>query len=163
MTMSWIRTNQTRGGKRRRFAAGIVLLLFANLVACTEYVPVRGSIDASAAHEVRVTLSDQGTIDVAPRLGQRVEQLEGVLQGMTDSTLSLTVRKVSRQGGIEDTYQGELVTLAARDFESVGKARTSVGRSLLLAAGITAAAFLVAKGAGDLSGGKTPGPPPPTR
>lgn len=161
--MSSIRTNETRGCRRRRFTAGPLLLLFANLVACTEYVPVRGSIDVTASPEVRVTLSDQGTFDVAPRLGQRAEQLEGVLQGMTDSSLSLTVRKVSREGGIEDTYQGEHLTLAARDFESVGKARTSVARSLLLAAGITATAFLLAKGAGDLSGGKTPGPPPPTR
>jgi hypothetical protein len=112
---------------------------------------------------VRVTLTDQGQLDVASRIGLRARQLEGTLQSLNDTSLSLSVRKVSREGGIEDNYAGEQLSLAARDFETVETSRTSISRSVLVAGAIIAATFLIAKGAGDLSGGKNGGPPPPTR
>jgi len=102
-------------------------------------------------------------LDVAPRIGLRARQLEGTLQSMTDSSLALSVRKVSREGGIEDSYAGEQLSLSARDFEAVAKSRTSVVRSVLAAGAIIASAFLIAKGAGNVSGGDKGGPPPPTR
>jgi hypothetical protein len=149
--------------ERRRVTSVLVALLFANLVACTEYVPVRGAVDAANAPEVRVTLTDQGTVDVASRLGLRAKSLEGVLGSMSDSSLALTVRKVSREDGIEDSYAGEQISLSPRDFDAVAQGRTSVPRTLLLAGAIVAGALLAARGASDLSGGKTGGPPPPTR
>jgi hypothetical protein len=148
---------------RRRITAGVVAVLLANLVACTEYTPVRESLDAANQPEIRVRLTDQGRVDVAPRIGLRATELEGVLQSMTDSSLSLSVRKVSREGGIEDSYAGEQLSLSNHDFETVEKSRTSVPRSILAAGAIIASVFLIAKGAGDVSGGKNGGPPPPTR
>ena len=149
------------GAKRTK---GVVaLVLFANLLACTEYVPVRGSVEATANPQIRVTLTDQGTMDVAGRIGQRARKLEGVLEAMTDTSLTLSVRKVSREGGIEDSYAGERLTLAARDFDAVERGRTSVSRRLLLAGGIVVGALLIAKGAGDLVGGDSGKKPPPER
>ena len=149
---------------RRRAAVGaVVAVLFANLVACTEYIPVRGTVDGASSPAVRVTLTDQGTVAVAPRIGLRAKTLEGVMQAMTDTSLALTVRKVSREGGIEDSYDGEHLTLLARDYDAVERSKASVSRSLLLTGAIIAAALLAARGASDLSGGKTGGPPPPTR
>lgn len=147
----------------RRMTAFLVLASFSNLVACTEYTAVRGSVDAAAQPDVRITLTDQGQMDVASRIGLRARRLEGTLQSMTDSSLSLSVQKVSREGGIEDTYAGEQISLSKRDFDTVEKSRTSVPRSILVAGAIIASTFLIAKGAGDVSGGKTGGPPPPTR
>jgi hypothetical protein len=147
----------------RRVTGAVVAVLFANLLACTEYIPVRGAVDAASSPAVRVTLTDQGTVDVAPRIGLRASTLEGLVQSMTDSSLSLTVRKVSREGGIEDSYEGEHLTLLARDYGAVETSRTSVSRSLLLTGAIIAGALLAAKGATDLSGGKTGGNPGSTR
>lgn len=147
----------------RRATALLLAVLFANLLACTEYTPVRGTIDAQTQPDVRVTLTDQGQLDVASRIGLRARQLEGTLQGMTDSSISLSVRKVSREGGIEDNYTGEQLSLASRDFDAVEKSKTSVTRSVLMAAAIIVSSFVIAKGAGDLSGGKNSGPPPTTR
>lgn len=143
--------------------AGLVAVLFANLVACTEYIPVKGMVDAGPVPEVRVTLTDQGTVDVAPRLGLRAERLEGLLQGMSDSSLTLTVRKVSRAGGIEDSYDGQQLSLATRDFLTIEKSRTSAPRSFLLAGAIVAGSFLIARGAGDIVGNGGGNHPPPTR
>ena len=147
----------------RRTTALVLLVTLANLVACTEYTPVRTSpVDPARQPDVRVTLTDQGQLNVAPRIGLRARQLEGTLETMTDSSLSLSVRKVSREGGIEDSYTGEQLSLSARDFDAVETSRTSVARSVLVAGAILASVFLIAKGAGDVSGGKTAGPPPPT-
>jgi len=147
----------------RRTTASLMLILFTNLVACTEYTPVRGDIDATHQPEVRVTLTDQGQIDVAPRIGLRATKLEGILQSMSDSSLSLSVRKVSREGGIEDSYADQQLALSRRDFEGVEKSRTSVARSVLLTGAIVIASFLVAKGAGSLTGSENGSKPPPTR
>lgn len=89
----------------------------------------------------------------------RARTLDGILQSVNDSSLALSVQRVSRESGIEDTYAGEPLTLLRRDYESVATARTSVSRSLLLTGGIIAAALLVGHGAGDLFGGGGGGPP----
>ena len=149
--------------RRRAATSGIAAVLFANLVACTEYIPVKGLVDAGPPPEVRVTLTDQGTVDVAPKIGLRAERLEGLLRGMSDSSLSLTVRKVSRVGGIEDSYDGEQLSLLPRDFYSVEKSRTSAPRSFLLAGAIVVGSLLIARGAGDVIGGGGGNHPPPTR
>lgn len=135
-------------------------MLFANLIGCTEYVPVKGGIDQSSPRKVRVTLTDAGSVSVASKIGQRARIVQGVLHSMTDSTITLTVTHVSREGGIEDSYASEALTLSARDYEKVEQGKTSVSRSLLLAGAIIAGAFAVAVGAGELSGGGGGGPPP---
>ena len=146
----------------RRATGSLMLILFANFVACTEYTPVRGDIDAASQPSIRVTLTDQGTVDVAPRIGLRATQLTGTLHSMSDSSLSMTVLRVSREGGIEDNYDGEQLSLHPRDFEVVEKSRTSVSRSILLTGAIVIASFLVARGIGELSGGSDTGPPSQT-
>ena len=139
------------------------LLLLVNASACTEYVPMRGALDRAAAPEVRVTLTEQGGLDFATRIGPRAQRLEGILGGMTDSSLTLSVRKVWRQGGIQDTYAGEQLVLSTGGFELVEKPRTSARRTALLAGGVIAGALLIARGAGSLSGDDPGGKRPPSR
>jgi hypothetical protein len=147
----------------RRVTASVMLGLFANLVACTEYTPVRSEIDAAGQPEVRVTLTDQGRVDAAPKVGLRATTLTGSLQSMTDSSISMTVRRVSREGGIEDNYDGLQLSLNPNAFESVEKSRTSVSRSLLLTAAIVLGSFLLVKGIGDVTGSSDTGPPGSTK
>ena len=147
-----------------RRAVGIfTLACVVNLISCTEYTPVSSGVAAPIGSRVRVDLTDQGTMSVAPRLGQRASSLEGVLQTMTDSTFSLVVTKVSRAGGIEDSYNGEQIALRRGDAETLRTSKTSIARSALLTAALVVSTFLIAKGAGDLSGGGSGGPPPPTK
>lgn len=143
----------------RRTTAVVLALLFANLTACTVYVPVTGAITQASPQKVKVTLTDAGSVSVAPKIGQRARVVQGLMQSMTDSTITLTVTQVSREGGIEDTYAGDALTLSARDYEKLEQGKTSVSRSLLLAGAIIAGAFAVAVGAGAVSGGDGGGPP----
>ncbi len=131
-------------------------------MACTVYTPVRG-VEPSQGHDVRVTLTDAGAVAIAPKIGPRARQLEGTLKQMNDSSVLISVRRITREGGGDDTYDGNEISLARQDVELVERSKTSVSRSILAAGAVIASALLVAKGAGDLSGGKTGGPPPPTR
>jgi hypothetical protein len=146
-----------RGLAKRTAAASLLFTL-----ACTVYTPIHG-VEAVPGYDVRVTLTDNGAVDIAPKIGPRARQLEGTLKQMTDSSLLISVRRISREGGGDDTYDGNEIALGRRDIESVEKSGTSVSRSILVAGAVIASVFLIAKGAGDFSGGRTGGPPPPTR
>jgi hypothetical protein len=139
---------------RNRFALTSLLAT----VACTAYTPLQLS-EAAAGYNVRVTLSDQGAVDLTPKIGARAVQLEGTLRQASDSSVLLSVRRVTRVGGGDDNYDGLDVAIAKQDIETVERSRTSVSRSLLTAGAIAATALLAAKGAGDVSGGKNGGPP----
>ena len=151
-----------RAHRTRRLTAIVVGVCFTNLLACTVYTPVRGTVDPVAPTNVRVTLTDQGQMTVAPRIGLRAHRLEGRLQAMTDTTLSLVVNHVSREGGVEDGYLGEQLSLNARDYQAVETSKTSVIRSLLLTGVLVACTFLLAQGVGAISntGGPKPQPEP---
>lgn len=127
--------------------------------SCTAYTPIHG-IEGAPGNNVRVRLSDKGAADLTQRIGPRVRQLEGTLKQVTDSSMVVSVHRVTREGGAEDTYDGQDISIPSQDIETAEASRTSVPRSILAAGGILASAFLVAKGAGDISGGGSNRPPP---
>lgn len=137
-----------------------VLVVVAS--SCTEYTPVRLAA-ASPGYDVRVSLSDGGAVDLVPKIGARARQIEGMVKQILDTSLVVSVRRVVREGGGEDTYTDLEVLLHSGDIESVERSTTSVSRSILAAGALIATALLAAKGAGDLSGSKTGGPPPSGR
>jgi len=127
--------------------------------ACTTYTPLRVA-DMSPGYNVRVSLSDQGAVDLAPKIGSRARQLEGTLTQATDSSVVMSVRRVVREGGGDDTYSDIPLSLPSRDVEKVERSSTSVSRSFLTAGAIVGTALLAARGAGDFSGGKDGGKQP---
>jgi hypothetical protein len=138
-----------------------ICLLVASLLAttaCTAYTPLQLG-QAAPGYNVRVTLSDQGAVDLTPKIGARAVQLEGTLRQASDSSILLSVRRVTRVGGGDDNYDALEVQIPAQDIETVERSKTSVSRSLLTAGAIAATALLAAKGAGDVSGGRNGGPP----
>jgi hypothetical protein len=156
-------TSVFRAHRTRQLTALIVGVCLMNLLACTVYTPVRGTVDLATPTNVRVTLTDQGQLTVAPRIGLRAHRLEGSLQGMTDTSLSLLVHSVSREGGVEDGYLGEQLSLNSRDYQAVETSKTSVIRSLLLTGVLIASTFLLAQGIGEISGTGGSKPPPQTK
>jgi len=128
-------------------------------VSCNVYTPVRG-VEAMPGRDVRLRLSDKGAVDLAPKIGPRARLLEGTLRQVTDSSMVVSVRRVSREDQGQDTYDSLEITIPSQDIETAETSKTSVPRSFLMAGAIIASAFLVAKGAGDLSGGGETKPPP---
>ena len=144
-----------------RYKVSTTFLCGALLVACgcVAYTPVQLR-DSRAGYNVRISLSDQGTVDLAPKIGARARQLEGTVKQSADSSIVLSVRRVSREGGGDDTYDSLDVAIPLSDIASVERSQTSVSRSVLTAGAIVATALLAARGAGDVTGGKGGGPPP---
>jgi hypothetical protein len=132
---------------------------FVVTASCTVYTPLRG-VEAAPGNDVRLSLSDQGAVDLAPKIGPRARQLEGTLRQVSDSSMVVSVRRVFREDQGQDTYDSLEITIPSQDIETAETSKTSVPRSVLAAGAIIASAFLVAKGAGDLSGGGGNKPPP---
>src|SRR5882757_8101273 len=143
----------------RRVRTALLTAPFLVTASCTVYTPVRG-VEAAPGRDVRLRLSDKGAVDLAPRIGPRARTLEGTLRQVTDSSMVVSVRRVTREGQGQDTYDSLEITIPSQDIETAETSKTSVPRSFLAAGAIIASAFLVAKGAGDLSGGGGTKPPP---
>jgi hypothetical protein len=144
------------GNRSMRARVGVISLL--TTIGCTAYTPIQLG-QAAAGYNVRVTLSDQGEIDLTPKIGARARQLEGTLREASDSSILLSVRRVTRENGGDDVYDSLDVPIRAQDIGTFERSQTSVSRSVLTAGAIVATALLAAKGAGDVSGGKNNGPP----
>lgn len=134
---------------RTRFIAGALL----SCCACQAYTPITVT-PTTANQNVRVTLTDPGAALAYGPLGSGAKIIEGRLQSVTDSTLSLAVSQVTRLGGDDEARGGDVVTLARSNIASVEQKKTSVGRSLLLAGAIAGGAIIVAHsiGSGDQAG-----------
>jgi hypothetical protein len=143
----------------KRVRAALLSAPFVMTVSCTVYTPVHG-VEAVPGYDVRLRLTDRGAVDLAPRIGPRARTLEGTLRHVTDSSIVVSVRRVSREDQGQDTYDALEITIPSQDIEITETSKTSVPRSFLAAGSMIAAAFLVAKGAGDLSGGNSSKPPP---
>jgi hypothetical protein len=143
----------------KRVLTALMAAPFLVTASCTVYTPLRG-VEGVPGHDVRLRLSDKGAVDLAPRIGPRARTLEGTLRQVTDSSMVVAVRRVAREGQGEDNYDSLEITIPSQDIETAETSKTSVPRSFLAAGAIIASAFLVAKGAGDLSGGGGTKPPP---
>jgi hypothetical protein len=143
----------------KRVRTALLSAPFLVTASCTVYTPVRG-VEEVPGHDVRLRLSDKGAVDLAPRIGPRARTLEGTLRQVTDSSMVVSVRRVAREDQGQDTYDALEITIPSQDIESAETSKTSVSRSFLAAGAIIASAFLVAKGAGDLSGSGGTKPPP---
>ncbi len=143
-----------------RIRRGLISTCVLAASACTSYTPLRVA-DMSPGYNVRVSLSDQGAVDLAPKIGARARQLEGTLTQASDSMIVMSVRRVTREGGGDDTYNDISISLPSRDVDGVERSTTSFSRSMLTAGAIVGTALLAARGAGDASGGKDGGKPSP--
>ena len=103
----------------RRSLSSICILAVS---ACTTYTPLRVA-DMAPGYNVRVSLSDQGAVDLAPKIGARARQLEGTLTQASDSIIVMSVRRVTREGGGDDTYNDIPISLPSRDVDGVGRRR----------------------------------------
>jgi len=110
---------------------------------------------------VRVTLTDAGTAQLAQLLGGGTASLKGRVTAVTDSTIALATSSVTRLSGTDETWNGEPVVLPRQDIASVSAEHVSVARSLLAAGALIGGAYAVTRagaGSGVAGGGRTPPP-----
>lgn len=139
---------------RRAVAPAVALLC----VGCQVYTPISLSSQA-AKDDIRLTLTDQGGIDLARALGVGATQLEGHIDAVTDSTIVLRITELTRLSGSDEKWSGEPVPIPRGDVATVERRYTSVARSLVLGGAIVVGAILVGTVAGSVEGGSNTPPP----
>ena len=76
-----------------------ISVLFALISsACYSYTPIEGAVPSSG-QEVRLELSDEGSVRMAPLIGPRISAIDGRALESNDTVFVLAVQGVVAQGG----------------------------------------------------------------
>jgi hypothetical protein len=100
----------------RRAAAVVVLGLSAG--GCYSYTPIEGATP-SPGLEVRLALSDAGSVQMAPLIGPRINAIDGRAIQTTDTALVLAVEGVVGQGGRSMNWSLERLSVPRSAVSSV--------------------------------------------
>lgn len=125
--------------------AALAVSAAAVLSACYDYVrpprdaPVPGS-------EVRVALTDAGSLAVAPSVGPRVETVDGRLTSVGADSVVLGATETTQYDGTESTWRGERVAVPRSAISSMSVRRLNGTKTALI--GVAAVGALVALIAG---------------
>ncbi|MEP7345573.1 MAG: hypothetical protein ABI877_09905 [Gemmatimonadaceae bacterium] len=127
--------------------------------ACYRYAPIQG-VATDAGQSVRVQLTEQGSINLAPMIGPTILTLDGTLTTARDTMISLAVTNAIARNGIETPWRGELVDIPRSAINSVQSRSLDKRRSWVVAAG-GIGATLALGATWNLLGGSFGGKNPP--
>ena len=119
------------------------MLVLAQVVGgCYSMTPIEGSTPPTG-QEVRLSLSDQGSVQLAPLIGPRIGAIDGKAMESSDSALVLAVQAVVAQSGRSMAWSMEKLSVP-RSAVSHVSTRTLDTKKTWLVAGLTVVgAFLV--------------------
>ena len=129
----------------RRLVALTLLGAISAVAGCATYRPIDRQ-RAPAAGEVRLDLTERGTLELGPQIGAGVVSLDGSIVSVTDSTVQMSLKQVVNRSGDVQQWVGEKVTIPAAYVNLYRKRQPSLARSVALGAGLTAAAVGIALG-----------------
>jgi len=129
--------------KMRKLPAVIVGTL---CLSCQTYsaVPFAG---VRAGNNVRLTVTNDGSLAVAPTVGRDVQSVEGRVRSIDTSGVTLLVEMVNRGTEESERVDTSTVRLAASGVKGAELRRIDKPKTFLVTALITAGAFIVAQGA----------------
>ena len=147
---------------RRRALPRAVLLAFslslAPLAACYRAAPLAGPAAAPTGRRVIVSLTAQGTQDLASQLGPGVVRAEGVVIAAAPDGIELALTRTELGTGTDQLWQQQRVRVPHAAVATLSERRLDRVRSWLAAAGIVALAALAATIVGGELGGDRSGP-----
>jgi hypothetical protein len=133
----------------RRILPTYIVLLCAG---CYSYTAMSTpSPDAGA--EVRVDLTDAGSVRLASTIGQRVESIDGRCIAVSDTSLLLAVTATISRGGDIAHWNNERVDIPKSATSRIQGKRLDAKRSYLASALTVAGVFVVGRVFGIGSGG----------
>lgn len=141
------------------------LFLVPFLAGCYVYQPVTSAV-VPTDRSVRLTLTEAGTVNLAPELGPSVVAVAGKLVNVSPDAYVVGLTDTRRRNGLEVDWRGEQVTIPRSLIASLQQRQFSRGRTAAVTVGLIAA-LIAAQQAflGDVSifGGGNPGPGPGPR
>src|SRR5690242_19502655 len=122
---------------------------------CYNYLPLRRS-GLEPATFVAVTLTDDGSEELAPYVGPNVYVVRGRVAGTTERGVTLSVFDVETRRGTLLEWKGENLVVPSEFVRSLEQRQSAAGKTVLLA-GVSLAGFFAAYAAfGPGVGGATP-------
>jgi hypothetical protein len=116
-----------------------------------------------ATDDVRLTLTNDGTVNLARALGVGASELEGHIDSVTDSTIVMRITELTRLSGSDEKWSGEPVPIPRASVATAERHTTSVARSVLLGGAIVVSAVLAGTVVGSSEGGATSTPIKPPK
>lgn len=139
----------------RRFAC----LLVVGTASCYRYAPIQGAV-GDEGKPVRVRLTDQGSINLAPLIGPTIVTVDGTIVSVRDTIVALSLTNAIARSGVETPWRGERVDVPRSAISDVQLRELDRRRSWLAALGGVAATAAVGA-AWNLLGGSSGGKIPP--
>ena len=153
---------------KRPIAVVVTVAALVSSQACYAYLPIETPAAARPTDRVRVSLTPEGTTELARFLGPQVAVAEGDVTALNpDGTMIVAVDFVQQTNGIRQPWSGEGVVAFPPSYRSDVRRRTYLRRQSIVAGSALAAAVLAtavialrAGGADGGPGGGTVQPPP---
>ena len=108
--------------------------LFLVASSCYRFTPIEGTTPA-VGKEVRLSLSDEGSVRLAPLIGPRIEAIDGRTVEVTDTAFVVAVEAVLMQGGRSMTWSMEKLSVPRGAVSSI-RTRTLDRRKSWIMAGL---------------------------
>ena len=137
----------------------LVLVALPVLAGCYVYRPVPVTTPPIGS-EVRLTLTDLGTANLAAQVGPSTEALAGRLVGDSAESYLVSLLGTRQRSGIEIGWRGERVSVPRPLVARVEERRFSRKRTVFMTVGLVAGAFLAREafwGPGGFWGSAGPG------
>lgn len=112
-------------------AVGLLVLLA--LASCYRYTPVEASMPERGM-ELRLVLSDEGSVRMAPMIGPRITAIDGRMLEAHDTALVVAVQSVVAQSGRSMSWNQERLTVPRSAVASMRTRTLDRKRSLIAAA-----------------------------
>jgi len=135
--------------------------------ACYAYVPLPGSAAPRVAERARVSLTADGTRELARYLGPNVVVAEGAVSSVESGTVVLAVDYVQTSNGVRQPWTGEgnvsIPAMYRSDIQerTFQKRQTIVASTALVVALIATAILALRSGSASTTGAGGGGQPPP--
>ncbi len=113
----------------------VVIAFGVVAIGCYRFTPIEGTSPAPG-QEVRLSLSDEGAVRLAPLIGPRIGAIDGRVMQSTDTALVLAVQAVVAQGGRSMAWNMERLSVPRSAVASVGT-RTLDRRRTWIVAGLS--------------------------
>jgi len=128
----------------------------ALLAGCYNYEPLVRTHLAPSAY-LAVTLSDAGSVQLAPYVGPLVAVVRGRFLSTTERGLALSVESVEDRRGQTFEWKGETVVVPGEFVRSLEERHAAKGKTVLLASASLVGFFAAYAAFGPGAGGTTPG------
>src|SRR5688572_25441578 len=93
---------------RSRIRRAIAFCVLAN--GCYRFTPIEGT-SPEPGRDVRLSLSDEGAVRMAPLIGPRIGAIDGRVMESSDTALVIGVQAVVAQGGRSMAWNMERLTV----------------------------------------------------